>query len=276
MNQKSNEVEKFFDGLPKADDKEADIFSDKKEEEKKPAPEGSTPVEPKIPAKDAEGGEDNEPRRNRRHRRLEEALEKERQSNIELNRFIRENIGSKNASASQPSSSDMPPEWVALYGDTPEAQKAWKVQEKMLQSYTARAKAEAITEIEERRSKERDEQRQFESFIDTQLENLEDAHDVDLTSDAPAARKARREFLEMVTSLSPKDEDGNITGYADFGSTFDLYKKTKTQTDAKPDETVNKAKEIAGRSMQQSTQGATQGEQKITPGFRGWHKDYNL
>ncbi len=264
-----NEVEKFFSDLPKADDKEADIFGDKKEEEKKPAAE--------IPAKDkAEGDEEDEPRKNRRHRRLEEQLERERKSNIALNERLMAVIeGRQGAPASQSSASEVPPEWIALYGDTPEAQKAWKVQERILQSVKTEAKEEAIREIEERQSQARAEQQKFESFIDSQLESLEDAYDVDLTSDAPAARKARREFLEMVTELSPKDEHGNITAYADFGSSFKIYKGSKL-AETKPDETVSKAKEIAGRSMQQSSQGAAQGEQKVTPGFRGWMKDYNL
>lgn len=270
---KGNEVEKFFNDLPNQDDAEADIFGDQKVE-RKPAAVGSADGTTEVPAKGQSQEDENEPRKNRRHRRLEEQLERERQSNIALNERLMKVLEGKTP-GSESSSSEMPPEWIALYGETPEAQKAWKVQERMLNSVKTQAKEEAIKEIEDRQSQAVAEKQQFESFIDSQLEALEDTYNVDLTSDAPAARKSRREFLEMVTNLSPKDESGNIAGYADFGSTFDLYQKTKT-TETKPDDTVSKAKEIAARSMQQSGQGAQGSDQKITPGFRGWQKDYNL
>lgn len=274
MEKKPNEVEKFFSDLPTNDDKEADIFGDKKETSKEPAAQAPA-KEASVPAKGELQEDENEPRKNRRHRRLEEQLERERQSNIALNERLMKVLEIK-SSASESPSSEVPPEWIALYGDGPEAQKAWKVQERMLNTVKTQAKDEAIREIEEKQTAAKAEQRQFESFIDSQLESLEDTYDVDLTSDAPAARKARREFLEMVSSLSPKDDSGTITGYADFGSTFELYQKTKAPAEAKQDETVNKAKEIASRSMQQSGQGAVGSEPKITPGFRGWQKDYNL
>lgn len=274
---KPNEVEKFFEGLPKESEKEADIFDEKGEPKQEPVTDKEPTKEDPIPAKGTSQEDDeNEPRKNRRHRRLEAQLEAERRSNIELNKRVMDLIeaqrgeGAKSAS----SSSEMPPEWVALYGDTPEAQKAWKIQEHMLSNVKTQAKEEAIREIEERQNREREEQRRFESFIDSQLESLEDAYDVDLTSDSPAARKARRELLDMVTELSPKDEDGVITGYADFDSTFKVYQRTQTKVEPKRDETVIKAKQIAGRSMQQSSPGAARSEQKITPGFRGWMKDY--
>jgi 1,4-alpha-glucan branching enzyme len=134
-------------------------------------------------------------------------------------------------------------------GDSPEAQKAWQLQQKLLQSATENAKKEALQEFQQAQDQLRNEQKQFEQLIDDELESLEDEYNVDLTSKAPAARKARREFLELVQNLSPKDENGAITGYADFDSTFQLFQKTRTQE--KPNNTVQKQKEIASKTMQQ-------------------------
>ena len=262
-----SEVQKFFESLPKTEGNEpADIFGEKKTTEvavEKPAT---------VPAKEGEAGEDGEPRKNRRHRRLEEALEAERASSMALNERLMKVLEAKTAPASADA---MPAEWIALYGDSPEAQKAWNVQARLLESYSERVRQETIQEIEERQNKAKAEEKQFEAFIDTKLEDLEDQFGVDLTSNAPSAKKARREFLEMVDNLSPKDENGLITGYADFGSTFELYQKTAVKTSV-GSETVNRAKELASKSMQASGQGAPAETQKYTPGFRGWMKDYGV
>lgn len=258
-----NELEKFFSDLPSEDKKPADVFDEikpAKQEEIAPNTDG----EP-VPL-------DNEPRKNREHRRLQEKFQRERESNIALNERIKLlSEVDRITKSSEPS--DIPSEWVALYGDTPESQKAWKLQERLLDQHTQRAKEEALLEYEARQQQAVEEQQGFESFIDDQLENLEDTYNVDLTSDAPKARKARREFLELVQNVSPKDGDGSITGYADFNSTFELYHKT--QTTERPSEVSLRQKELSSRSMQRPAQNGSQ-PQTTTPGFRGWMKDYNI
>lgn len=265
-----NEIEKFFGGLPGEDKQQQDVFDN--DSQKNPvektdgAPENG---DEKKGDDDEKGGE---PRKNRRHRRLEEQLQRERESNIALAERIKVLAEVKRGEPA--TAGEMPPEWVALYGNSPESQNAWAMQERIFKQYAERAKTEALQEFETKQSAVVKQQKEFESFIDNELEALEDEYDVDLTSDAPAARKARRELLEMVQQLSPKDESGTIVGYADFGSTFELYRKTKTQE--KPaNETITRQKEIAAKTMQES--GKNEGEkQTFTPGFRGWQKDYNL
>jgi hypothetical protein len=250
-----NEIDKLFSDLPSEDKKLADVFNEAPKETPTP-----------TPAKDEDEGD---VRKNRRHRRLEEQYQKERESNIALNARIQALMESRETPVTK-SSSDAPAEWIALYGDTPEAAKAWKMQESLMERYKQQAKEEAVNELQEREVEQKAEERKFEAFIDSQLETIEDKYDIDLTSDAPKARKTRRDFLEMVQNLSPKNDDGTITGYADFEQTFEIYKSRKeTPVD-------NSArKEIAAISMHKS--GAQiDGGQKPTPGFRGWEKDYNI
>jgi hypothetical protein len=215
-----NEVDKLFSDLPTEDKEMQNIFD----------PE----VKPEIPAPEAEvetKSEEDEPRKNRRHRRLEQQLQDEREARIrleaqletrsELSKFT-EDVG------------DVPSEWLSIYGgNSPEgieqAKRAWKLQQDLLDQATTRAKEEALREIEDRNKRSIQEQKQYESFIDSQLESIEDEFNVDVTSDSPAARKARREFLEMVQTLSPKDENGDITGYADFGATWEMYQLKRGQ-----------------------------------------------
>lgn len=254
-----NEIDKFFGDLPSEDKKPQDFSPEKKPEEETKPEEG-------------EEKDEEQPHKNRAYRRLEERYQKERESNIALAARLQAESEAKQRETPR-GPSDAPAEWVALYGDTPEAQKAWKMQETLLARVAENAKDAALTEFEARNTRAQEEQKGFEEFIDLELESLEDNFNVDLTSNAPSARKARREFLEMVQNLSPKDENGTITGYADFGATFEQYQKLKAQET--PDETSARRKEIASRSMKKAGTGENTVPQ-ITPGFRGWEKDYNL
>lgn len=263
--EENNEVQKFFDELPSEDKKEADIFDDK-------------PAEPKASEEDLgkpDAGDDEEkPHKNRRHRRLESDLQRERESNIALNERVRvlSEIRAQENAPQNGSVTEMPPEWEALFGDSPESQKAWAMQSRLIQGIKEEVRSDTIREFETRQAQEEAEEREYSDFIDNELESLEDNFNVDITSDSPKARKTRREFLELVQSLSPKDESGNIIGYTDFNSTFDVYQRTKEEEKS---ETVSKQKEMSARSMQKSG-GAIQPSRNPTPGFHGWKKDYKL
>jgi len=234
------EIDKFFEGLPGEEKAPADVLDDKPEE-------GQAPAEGKPNPEEGEEGEDNtQARKNRRERRLEQKYNETRDMNIALNERIKVLSEAKQFQQEFKPSEDVPSEWTALYGDTPEAKKAWQMNQVLINRAKEEAKAEALTEFNNIQQKAIDDQKKFESVIDTELETLEDDFDVDLTSNAPAARKARREFLELVQKLSPKDEEGNIISYADFGSTFEIYQTSKKD---KPSEITNRAKELAARNM---------------------------
>lgn len=227
--EEKNELESFFDGLP-SEDKPGENLFDKLTEEVK-------------------SQEDDEPHKNRRHRRLEAQLTEEREARIAaearaqaLSETPRFREDTQDISVDQ--------RWLQMYGDSPASRTAWKLQQEMFDDYTARAKDEALKQIKEEQRQEQVQQKEFESFIDSQLETIEDEFNVDVTSDAPAARKARREFLEMVQKISPKDEQGNISAYSDFGATWEAY-QLKRSTEKNPG-TTERQKEIASRSMRKS------------------------
>lgn len=261
-----NEVQKFFEDLPKEDKQVQNVFDD---------PTKTVPVpekgEENVEVKPEEGR--GEPRKNRQHRRLENDLREAREMNIALNERVRVLSEVKDLESGKVQTGDMPAEWVALYGDSPEAQKAWNMQERMWANMKNEARVEALEEFEFRQASMAAEEHQFEQVIDSELESLEDVHNIDLTSNAPAARKARGEFLELVQEVSPKDEEGNIIEFADFNTVFDIYRKNASQKG--PDN--SRQKEIAARSMQDSSTGRSGTPQpNYTPGFRGWMKDLNL
>lgn len=255
-----SEVDKFFEGLPSEETKKVDIFEEEtaKGEKKDDLEKGN----------EGEPGE-GEPRKNRRHRRLEDQLQKERELRIAAE--AKAEGRSEAERFNKVADVQVPDKWLRIYGDTPESRTAWVLQKEMFDEQAKAVREQTLQEVEARDKKRVDEQREFESFIDTELEGLEDEHNVDLTSDAPAARKARREFLELVAELSPKGEDGAITAYADFDAAWKQYQKGKTE---KPDPDVARRKELAARSMGNNPNAAA--ERQPTPGFFGWQKDFGL
>lgn len=255
-------VENFFNGLPKEDKDIADIF----QEEKKP--EGT------IPEKGGgeSGEDDNEPRKNRRHRRLEEKLQQEREANIALNERIR--LLTEAERFSQETGGEVDPRLLKVFGTSDEGKELSKIFTDIRAEDRKIAAQQALAEFQAIQERAQSEQREYEKFIDESLEWLEDEHNIDLTSDAPAARKARRELLELVESLSPKDAEGTITGFADFGSTFDLYQRTKAESKSNP--TADRRKEISSNSMERPAGSPSGTPKQITPGFHGWKRDYGI
>lgn len=245
-----DEIEKLFNDLPTEDKALADIFQTE-----------TTPVvetgSEEVPAKD------DEPRKNRRHRRLEQQLAEEREARIRAEALAQ---GRAEGRPSTDAATD--PRLVAMYGENTEA---IRLHAELLNDFAAKAKEQALNEFRSSVAEEQAQQKKFESYIDRELESIEDEFDVDITSDSPAARKMRHELKDLVEKLSPKDEDGNLTGYADFKETFEVYQSRREKANAGTD----RAKEIAARTMQKPGN-TVPAPQAPTPGFRGWMSDYKI
>ena len=255
--EKTNTVDEFFDKLPKEDKEEADIFNDK------PVEKPETEVDDDDPEKAHESIKD------RRHRRLEQKLQQERETNIELNAILK--TKSEQENFIRENSNDVDARILKMFAPTEEGKQFALTLNQILEENKEKAKEQALREIKDERAREISEQKEYESLIDNELESLEDVHGIDLTSDSPKARKTRTEFLTLVSKLSAKDDEGNIVNYADFESTFEMYQKTKEET--KVDNT--RRQDIASRSMQRSNSG-NEIVRERTKGFDGWKKDYAI
>jgi len=258
MKPNESQVDDFFSKLPDEDKEEANIFEETKPEEVK-----SPVVDEDDPEKAPESVKD------RRHRRLEAKLQQERESNIALNARLQ--AVSEMDKFAKESGDIVIPDIAKMFDSSDVGKENALRLSKVISDIKQNAKEETLKEIKQERERELASQKEYETFIDNELESLEDEFSVDLTSNSPKARKARTEFLEMVQDLSPKDEDGNIISYADFGSTFDVYKKTKTEDK----ENTTRRDEIASRSMRRSSSG-TETIKPRTPGFGGWKQDYGV
>lgn len=226
--QQENELDKLFNDLKTDSPK----FEEKPEEKVEEKPEEKEEVEEVS---------EQEPRKNRKHRRWEKSLhDKEMALAVKEARL-------QALQEAKISTADIDPRLLTLYGDNENGRLAAKLTSEILRDTAAQARQEAIREFKEEQSRALAEQKQYESMIDDKLEDLEESFNVDLTSNAPAAKKARREYLEMVQKFSPKDEQGNITSYADFDSVFEMYQSSKKQP------SQSRSKELADRSMTNSS-----------------------
>lgn len=258
-NEQVSEVDKFFEELPSEDKKPQDIF----EAEEKPVADAEKAAETDKKIEDENEGS----HKNRRERRMEKKLQDERESNIVLAERVRAMTEEKNAIKQNP---DIDPRLIRIFGTTEQGTEVSKLLNDLLAENTEKARQVIQNDIAQREESSKAELAREEGYVDSQLEAIEDAYDIDITSDTPQAAKTRTEFIELMMRLSPKDSSGEIREYADFGTTFELYQKLNEE---KIDNSRNK--EIASRSMVRSGGNSSQGK-PITPGFNGWRQDYNL
>ncbi len=251
--EQTSTVDEFFKGLPSEDKQQADVFNDKKQEEK-----------PDIKVEGEE--EPEEGHKNRRHRRLEQQLQREREANIALNERLK--VLAEQDKVIKETTGEIDPRLIRVFGTSDEAKEIAKHFTEILSETKESAREEAIREIADQENAKVAEQGKYESFIDEQLEALEDEYDVDLTSNSPQANKARKEFLTLVQQLSPKDDQGTITDYADFQSTFEIYNDKQGKVDN------SRREEIASKSMQRSGTVSSGVEQSVPPGFEGFRQKF--
>lgn len=244
MNEDKQEVDKFFEELPSEDKTEADIFDEKPKLEAK--------AEVKIDAEAPEKEEEGDGRKNRRHRRLEEKLQAEREANIALNERIKALSEVAQFQKDYRRDEEIDPDLIKVFGDNDTGKEIARIMEKREEMILSRAEERALERLKAAQEEEEKEVAKYESAIESQIEAIEDKYDVDLTSGTKSANQTRTEFLNLLSALSPKDEEGNITNYADFDSTFEVYQSTKQKPDA------SRNKELASRSNQKSGPISTQ------------------
>jgi hypothetical protein len=244
-----NEVDKFFEGLPSEDKQIADVF-----EEKKDAPAALTEETDEVP------------RKNRRERRMEQKYEQERESNILLAERLRVATDLDRTKKENP---DVDGRLIEIFGTEETGKKLAKHFSELLNETKESAREEALREIEQSQNAENEAVTDAETEIDQNLEAIEDAYGIDLTSDTKEATSKRRQFLELVEKMSPKDGDGTITDYADFGSVYEIFDQTHNRIDN------SRQKEIASRSMQRSGSSQTS-ERPRSTGWDGWRKDLGV
>jgi len=232
-----SEIDKFFADLKGNDDSTVPFVFEEIGTTPAPAgtPAASQPANNEgaqgTPAKVDEGDENTPFHKHPRWQKMQKELRELRE--------LKTKAETTPAPAPAASTTEVPVEWLQMYGDTDDTRKAWahqsSINEKLVQQAEERAYNRMKTEFENRQSQEK----QFEQMIESNFEEIEDSFGVDLSSNTPAARKARTEFLELVQKLSPKDASGAITAYADFPSTWEIYAARQEKPNANTNKTLS-------------------------------------
>ncbi len=177
--------------------------------------------------------------KNRHERRLEKALQEER----EAARFLAGKIEARSeAQRVVTEESDYLKAIERIYGnDTPEAQLATDLLKKAIVGARDDAKTQAIAELREERQREAQETQDAEQELDTFIEDIEDTYNVTLTE------AQQKSYFTLLGRMSPKDSNGNVKEYADPHAVWEVFEDrlNKRGTD-------NRAKDLSARSMVQS------------------------
>lgn len=132
--------------------------------------------------------------------------------------------------------------------DTPEKISAIKDFQQALASREERVRQEALDEIDRRVDEEREAEIEATNELVEGFESIEDTFGVDITSNKPSAVATRKEFVDFIQRIAPKDEDGQVVEFPDLEETFRLFQDTK-----KGAQPSNRAKELASRSVGRSS-----------------------
>lgn len=135
--------------------------------------------------------------------------------------------------------------------DTTEKELIGRDLKKVLLGIKNEAREEALQSFKQESQQAEQAQRDAERVLNESFEAIEETYGVDITSNAPLAKKTRSEFISFVQRLAPKNSNGEITEYPDFIETFDVFQETKKAT---PAPSNARAKDIASRSMARSTE----------------------
>lgn len=130
--------------------------------------------------------------------------------------------------------------------DTPQKVAAVKKFRSQLEVLKKSGAEEALGQLEQRAQAERAQETEAMEELTTAFENIEDEFGVDLTSNSAMAQKERNEFIDFVKRVSPKDANGDVSQYPDFGETYKLFKSTQKPA------SNSRAKDLASRSMNRS------------------------
>lgn len=197
----------------------------------------------------------------RRYDRLFNKLQETEERLSEAERFKQELESGRFSSQQQ---SQVPEYFKKMYEPNLTLEERWSNFNESQKERDAKLIEQAQDRILKAQREEKANQDKWEDFIDQKLETLEEKHGVDFTSGSTKAERMKKDFLAIVLELS-KDEDGNVEHYASFDKSYELWSKSKGQTD-----NTTQKKNISNLSSQNSAPAPTDQQEEGEGGMWGW------
>ncbi len=145
---------------------------------------------------------------------------------------------------------DLVSAFTAIIGnDTPEKQHALKLLDKTLKQVDQRAAEKALEGISKREQAQLEEDRRAQTELDESFDEIEDSFSVDLSSNAPSAKKMRSDFVDYIRKIAPKNEEGEVTAFPDLNAAFEEFQAKSKRVP----QNATRAKQLSSRSMSNST-----------------------
>jgi hypothetical protein len=185
-------------------------------------------------------------------RKTEQELATVRQHSDELFQKVSALEKAQTDSTQNVSSNESPDYWSELYETKEQANAAWKVMNKALESREAKLRDEIKQETQNVFNAESQAQSKWEQHISEQLNHLEEVFpDLDATSNSAKAKNLRAGIRKVWEEYSPKNEDGDYV-FIPIEKAYDILQKENQLEKAPKD---NARKSLAGLSTARSFPG---------------------
>ncbi len=229
-----NEPEKNIENDNKPENEEAKTGDGQQQPSREPSPEEEKEIERRI--------------QNRHKRRMESKIQSLREENIALNERLKARVENQRSGVSE----DAERIFEQIYGNEDEgSRRASALLKQYIDGKIEKHKQELQAAQEERELRASQAVAEEEGVIEAMMDDVEDAYpDADFSD-----RDTRRGFISALEKLSPKDENGSVTEYADPMGAWEFYQSQKVKSQSR-------AKEYASRGMAKSG-GATANEAQI-------------
>lgn len=194
------------------------------------------PIIPEAPVEETPQEPTEEEKFNRRERRQQAKLQAEREANIALAARL-EAITDAQRARQESEPAEYLKSIERIYGTgSPEASEATELLKTALQGVERRATESALTQLREEQRQSAEAIAKEEKTLDGMIEEIED--ETGQTMDA----QTRTGFFSLLEKLSPKNEQGEVTAYADHYAVWEELQARKQPKDTR-------AKDLASRSM---------------------------
>ena len=128
-----------------------------------------------------------------------------------------------NRQESTPEDTEMPSEWVELYGNNEVAKRAWAVQQRREDEIAERAISQAVERLRKQQEDEINAVAENEETIDNNLFELQERIGKKLSS------KQEEEILTIVDEFSPVGDDGKYITVFPFDKAYEIYALRQSQ-----------------------------------------------
>jgi hypothetical protein len=194
-------------------------------------------TEPEKVQEPVEVGADDEEPKNRAERRLRARLQAEREANIAMAERLR-TLAETSRARDNSDSSEYLKNIERIYGtDSPEATAATQLLRDALKGVEQTATERALEMFREEQRQEAERLREEERVLDQMVDTIEDTYEVTLSP------TQQRNFYTLLEKMSPKDESGNVTAYADPHAVWEVLQERQSRAGS------TRAKDLASTSM---------------------------